>query len=187
MADHDTHDHTGIPGVGAPSEITDIPTAETDTTLRLAPDGAGGVEWAASAGASLTSVNAVLSGDVTMTTANTFYDGPNTGSLAAGTWLINYKMHFLTPTTNSQEMMTKLWDGSTVYDEAQQDNSATTTGAGYVMQVVGFALVTLGSPATLKISGTSIRGSTTMLRDVSNGTNVGSSHTATRICAVKIA
>jgi hypothetical protein len=31
---------------GSPSEITDIPTAETDTTLRLAPDGTGGVEWA---------------------------------------------------------------------------------------------------------------------------------------------
>ena len=29
------------------SEITDIPTAETDTDLRLAPDGAGGVEWGA--------------------------------------------------------------------------------------------------------------------------------------------
>jgi hypothetical protein len=32
------------------SEITDIPTAETDDTLRLAPDGAGGVEWAAGGG-----------------------------------------------------------------------------------------------------------------------------------------
>ena len=29
MADHDTHDHTGVPGAGAPTEITDIPTAET--------------------------------------------------------------------------------------------------------------------------------------------------------------
>ena len=53
MADHDTHDHTGVPGVGAPAEILDIPTAETDDTLRLAPDGAGGVEWAASGGGGL--------------------------------------------------------------------------------------------------------------------------------------
>lgn len=36
-------------GGGTPSEITDIPTAETDTDLRLAPDGVGGVEWAADA------------------------------------------------------------------------------------------------------------------------------------------
>ena len=31
-------------GGGSVAEITDIPTAETDDTLRLAPDGAGGVE-----------------------------------------------------------------------------------------------------------------------------------------------
>jgi hypothetical protein len=34
---------------GALTEITDIPTAETDTDLVLHPDGAGGVEWAADA------------------------------------------------------------------------------------------------------------------------------------------
>lgn len=35
---------------GGPTEILDIPTAETDDTLVLAPDGAGGVEWRAEAG-----------------------------------------------------------------------------------------------------------------------------------------
>ena len=48
MADHDTHDHTGIPGVGGGAPDIDTgTTAEMDDTLRLAPDGAGGVEWAA--------------------------------------------------------------------------------------------------------------------------------------------
>ena len=37
-------------GPGGASEITDIPTAETDDTLVLAPDGAGGVEFRAEAG-----------------------------------------------------------------------------------------------------------------------------------------
>ncbi len=52
MADvnHDTYDHTGIPGA-APAEIVDIPTAETNAALVLAPDGAGGVEFRAEAGA----------------------------------------------------------------------------------------------------------------------------------------
>jgi hypothetical protein len=50
MADHDTHDHTGVPGAGSPTEITDIPTTEMDDTLVLAPDGAGGVEFRAEAG-----------------------------------------------------------------------------------------------------------------------------------------
>jgi hypothetical protein len=39
-------------GVTSVTEITDLPTAETDDTLRLAPDGAGGVEWAAGGGGS---------------------------------------------------------------------------------------------------------------------------------------
>jgi hypothetical protein len=38
--DDDGH-HTG----GGVTEIADLPTAETDTTLVLSPDGAGGVEW----------------------------------------------------------------------------------------------------------------------------------------------
>ena len=52
MADHDTHDHTGVPGAGSPTEILDIPTAEIDDTLVLAPDGAGGVEFRAETGGS---------------------------------------------------------------------------------------------------------------------------------------
>jgi hypothetical protein len=39
-----------VNGAGTPADILDIPTAETDTSLRLAPDGAGGVEWAAGGG-----------------------------------------------------------------------------------------------------------------------------------------
>ncbi len=50
MADHDTHDHTGIPGCGSPADIVDLPTAETDASLVLAPDGVGGVEFRAESG-----------------------------------------------------------------------------------------------------------------------------------------
>jgi hypothetical protein len=48
----DEIDVTGLTGAGSPTEITDIPTAETDDTLVLAPDGAGGVEWRAETGGS---------------------------------------------------------------------------------------------------------------------------------------
>jgi hypothetical protein len=37
-------------GSAAPADIVDIPAAETDTTKRLAPDGAGGVAWATGGG-----------------------------------------------------------------------------------------------------------------------------------------
>ncbi len=39
--DDDGHDTAA----GGPTEITDIPTSETDTGKVLVPDGAGGVEW----------------------------------------------------------------------------------------------------------------------------------------------
>ena len=44
VADIDDDGHHSTGGV---TEITDLPTAETDTTLVLAPDGIGGVEWRA--------------------------------------------------------------------------------------------------------------------------------------------
>ena len=39
-----------VEGSGTPADIVDIPTAETDTTLVLAPDGLGGVEFRAETG-----------------------------------------------------------------------------------------------------------------------------------------
>jgi hypothetical protein len=48
-----------IPGSGV-TEITDLPTAETDTSLVLAPDGAGGVEFRAETGGSGTAGTAIL-------------------------------------------------------------------------------------------------------------------------------
>jgi hypothetical protein len=50
-------------GATAVTDITDLPTAETDDTLRLAPDGAGGVEWAAGSGGGLPAAKAWLSGN----------------------------------------------------------------------------------------------------------------------------
>jgi hypothetical protein len=46
-------DHVhGMPASGGVAEITDLPTAEMDDTLVLAPDGAGGVEFRAETGGS---------------------------------------------------------------------------------------------------------------------------------------
>lgn len=47
-------------GGSAPTEILDIPTVETDDTLVLAPDGAGGVEFRAEAGGGGSSLLAVI-------------------------------------------------------------------------------------------------------------------------------
>ncbi len=75
-------DLTGIPDGGATGQalvkdsgadgdatwhyIEDIATAETDDTLRLAPDGAGGVEFVASGAAGVTAVRTYISFGVNM-------------------------------------------------------------------------------------------------------------------------
>ena len=41
------------------ADILDIPTVETDTDLRLAPDGAGGVEWVAGGSVTAAAIAAV--------------------------------------------------------------------------------------------------------------------------------
>jgi hypothetical protein len=54
-------DHVhGMPASGGVAEITDLPTAETDTSLVLAPDGAGGVEFRAETGGSGTAGTSIL-------------------------------------------------------------------------------------------------------------------------------
>lgn len=48
------------------ANIEDIATAETDDTLRLAPDGAGGVEWVSGGAAGVTAVRTYISFGVNM-------------------------------------------------------------------------------------------------------------------------
>lgn len=52
---NDAHDLSGV-------DLTDFPTVETDTEMRLAPDGAGGVTWVTGGGVDLSSVIGVGSG-----------------------------------------------------------------------------------------------------------------------------
>lgn len=62
---------------------------------------------------SLTSASANLSGDVTLTNANTFYDGPSV-SLAAGTWHVTGAVLLQTSNGSPTNITAKLWNGTTV-------------------------------------------------------------------------
>lgn len=131
----------------------------------------------------ITTADAELANDVTMTNANQFYDGPSV-LLAAGTWLMTWKIAILTAgATQSESYTGKLWDGTTVYDESEMGNSSIATG--YIITVSGFAIVVLASPDTLKISAASGRGSQVMKRDVPD--NSASTHTATRLSGIRVA
>lgn len=131
--------------------------------------------------AQLSNTNASLAADVTMTTAGTFYDGPSV-SLAAGTWLVLWKALF-THTGAQIEFAGKLWDGTTVYDEAHDDVDPAGTST-YHNSLSGHAIVTLTAQTTVKISVSADTNGQTLKRNAVFGS--ATSHTPTRISAVRI-
>ena len=133
--------------------------------------------------ASITSVDYTLSGDVTMTNADQFYDGPS-GSFDAGTWLLIWRLAIVAAANLSQAIAAKLWDGSTVYDENEYEFGQL-AGVGAFMPLSGVAVVTLGSTTTLKVSAVSVRASNVISRDTAFHT--ASSHTASRLSGIQIA
>jgi hypothetical protein len=95
-----------------------------------------------------TSAEADLGGDVPMTTANTWYDGPSV-SLAAGTWFIVGTVT-VAGAGGIDGITAKLWDGSTAESSACGDIES---GGGQVSLTVS-GIVAFGSTTTMKISAT---------------------------------
>lgn len=158
-------------------------TAGTNLTITgTTIDASGG------GGATVANVDAVLGSDVTIVNANTFYDGPS-GSFAAGTWLIAWKI-VLSPivsTGQSYEWTAKLWDGTTVHDETgltANEGSGNVSGEQYFLS--GCAIVTLGSTTTLKVSAACNRGSSGSKICKEVPINSATSSKVSRIAAYKV-
>ena len=110
------------------------------------------VSSTAGAGGSGIPVTGQLSGDVSMGTQNTYFDGP-TVTLTAGTWFLTGTITCLS-TSAAANFEAKLWDGTTVSSSAQ------------------FGTPGANSAATMTLEGTvSPGGSTTYKISVANGTN----------------
>lgn len=92
-------------------------------------------------------VSAFLAANVTMTTANTYYDGPSI-SLTAGTWLVMAGVDCGNESTGAGQVAAKLWDGTTVYGTAEQNAPS----AGVYATPFTSAVVALSGTTTLKIS-----------------------------------
>ena len=93
-------------GGGSVAEITDIPTAETDDTLRLAPDGAGGVEWAAGGGGAPLGVLRYAAG------SDTYYTG---GGSQADMDATNATVTFTAPASGNVIVVCTVLAGSAGY------------------------------------------------------------------------
>lgn len=156
-----------------PNAVTAIDlTKQQDLRLWQVPETSGG------GGGSLTSSSTALTGAVTLTSANTYYDVLSL-SLAAGTWLIN--TYAATGLAAGEVYYGKLWDGSTVYASAQMF-----VINGAVGTLTFSALVTLGSTTTVKLSVAST-GTSKTIEPTIYANNTGATSTSTQLIAVKIA
>lgn len=151
-----------------------------------------GTQWTAVQGtqgpagqSGVTASEGVLSANVTMTTANTFYDGP-TLSLAAGTYVLTASITVKSANATAQRVTAKLWDGTTVYasSEAAAPSQGTST-AGYInLLLVG--MITLAATTTVKVSATSTAASSVLLATPGDNAT-GATNTAANLVAMKIA
>lgn len=126
-----------------------------------------------------TSANAKLTADVSMTTANTFYDGPSV-SLVAGTWDISATCSFVGRAGGNDNITAKVWDGTTVYSSSEVE---TTGASGPGATSTPRTIITLASTTTLKVSAATLYGGTTMKAATLDN---GAGNNATQITAIKI-
>lgn len=138
-------------------------------------------DGSAAAWAALTTAENFLTGAVTMTSANTFYDGPSL-TLAVGTYLL--LGHVVLLASSGGYFTGKLWDGSSSILDAN-DVYEPTNGGTKNMSFVGFVVVASGTP-TYKISvALNATGGTIVQTPGANAT--GLSNKTSHLVSIKIA
>lgn len=141
--------------------------------------GATAPQWSTPSSSSITSQTANLGSNVTITNANTFYDGV-TISLAAGTWLLVGTMYVDDASSTGGTVTAKLWDGTTV----------TSSGEAYPVSVGAQVFITLSgivSPTTTTTYKMSAATSQNIHIIKAAAAQNGAGNNANQINAIKIA
>jgi len=121
-----------------------------------------------------------LGADVTMTNANQFYDGPNTGSIGGAGQQLLLTAYATVVGGGAGTLSMRITDGTTVFAE--------TGAAGFTTGGAGLALTTIVSPsaaATYKITCASTQAGGAIKADPT--ANSSGAHVATRISWVRLA
>jgi hypothetical protein len=139
----------------------------------------GGVPvWATPSSGSLTSQSANLASNVTMSSANTYYDSVSI-SLAAGTWYIVAQTSIEDGGGNGGRKTAKLWDGTTV--TSSLDSTQPTGGT------IGMTLSGIVVPTTTTTYKVSVAGSQPSQTILATATTNGAGANVSHISAIKIA
>ena len=140
------------PGAGIPvssGSAWNSSLSETDTYIIQGKSGAWVAQYPA-----LTSAQGYLGSNVTMSsTTGTFYTGPSTGSLAAGTWLISGYVTLGKASATGQNLaQCEMTDGTTAFVSAESSINYVTSAAITYTVIPLTAIVTESGTATITIN-----------------------------------
>jgi len=177
----------GLPGAVDFGEDADITTLDYDdvadagATGEVADAGHRHGMPSAGGGAAPTDTMVFLTSVVTMTNANQFYDGPTTGSLAAGEYLIGGAVTVREETGSGSMYTAQLYDGSTVLATGSGRCEAGTVEVSIAIPAIW---VEPGGATTYTIR-VACTGAGRQIRDTA--TNNGTADKASWITAIKFA
>lgn len=157
---------------GATADISEVIGGDSPFSGKTGATGAAGGT------ATNTNSQSFLTGDVTMNSTSTFFDGPSL-TIGAGTWLINAGVTCLA-TDGATAFVAKLWNGTTVYAMSEADSRQANLAATVPFSVV----VTLSGSTTVKVSASSDSTNSKMKAQTSR---LASGNTATYINAIQLA
>jgi hypothetical protein len=118
------------------------------TWTQISGSGGGGATGIGSGTAQGNAVGA----DVTMTSANTFYDGP-TLTLSAGSWQLYGQVSVLDTTAAGSKFTAKLWDGTTALASAESESEA--AGVPFPLPVSWAVTPTVSTTYKISVASTS--------------------------------
>jgi len=137
--------------------------------------------WSSGASGALQSFTNALASDVSLSSINTYFDGPTLTALAAGTYLLVGQILF-TRAGNAGFVTAKLWDGTSApISVAEVHSSGVSTGQDITLPLSG--IVTLAATTTIKIS-TQAAGAGHVMKAAAQGT--GTPSPGSLLNAVKI-
>lgn len=138
--------------------------------------------WADSASPSLSYAEAALAANVSLTSSNTWYNGPAV-TLGPGTWLLNAHVTHVRSATTAETVYARISDG-TNHHASQQLYHASVSGTGVALYLT--AVVTLATSTTLRIQCATSAGAAASAMKAAMTAN-GAGNNATQITAVRIA
>jgi hypothetical protein len=160
MVQHADIDHTGVTGAGAAAHIADTDDAHDASAISFTPAGTiaatdvqAAIEEVASeagGGAAPDCYESVLTTDVVMTNAATWYDSGLSLSLAAGTWLVSGQVMVRVGNSGATFVGARVCDSSaaTVYWNGGENRTA---NGGQECMIDFTKRITLGGTTTVKV------------------------------------